>query len=91
MMATLIAEKFEVLGELGRGGMGAVYKVRDTRSDTLLAVKVLHQDFMADPELVKRFYGEAHVVARLTSPPISMMIGTASPAGVPSCGITTTW
>ena len=68
-MVTLIDQKYEVLGELGRGGMGVVYKVRHSRFDILLAVKVLAQDLMTDPELVKRFYREARVMARLTAPP----------------------
>ncbi len=69
-MAVVISRKYEVLGQLGQGGMGVVYKVRHTTLDTTLALKVLPQDLMENQEMVARFYREARVVARFNHPNI---------------------
>lgn len=69
-MAVVISRKYEVLGQLGQGGMGVVYKVRHTALDTILALKVLPRDLTENPEMVTRFYREARVMARLTHPNI---------------------
>jgi hypothetical protein len=66
----LISRKYEVLGPLGQGGMGVVYKVRHVVLDTILALKALPRDLMANPEMVSRFYREARVMARLRHPNI---------------------
>lgn len=66
----IISRKYEVLSPLGQGGMGVVYKVRHVVLDTLLALKVLPPEFMANPEMVSRFYREARVMARLRHPNI---------------------
>jgi len=69
-MAVVISRKYEVLGQLGQGGMGVVYKVRHTALDTILALKVLPRELTENPEMVARFYREARVMARLTHPNI---------------------
>lgn len=69
-METVISRKYEVLGQLGQGGMGVVHKVRHVALDTVLALKVLPHDLMANPEMVTRFYREARVMARLRHPNI---------------------
>jgi WD40 repeat protein len=69
-MSTLISRKYEVLDQLGQGGMGVVYKVRHVTLDTIFALKVLPRDLMENPEMVTRFYREARVVARLSHPNI---------------------
>ena len=65
-MATVISRKYEVIGQLGRGGMGVVYKVRHTALETIHALKVLPSDLMENEEMVSRFYREARVMARLS-------------------------
>jgi hypothetical protein len=62
--------KYEVLRELGRGGMGVVYLARDTTLQREVAVKVMRASFVAEPQYVERFRREAQVVARLTHPNI---------------------
>jgi serine/threonine-protein kinase len=57
--------KYEILGEIGRGGFGAVYKARDTQLDRLVALKVLAPHLTWEPEFVERFHREARAVARL--------------------------
>jgi serine/threonine protein kinase len=59
---------YEVLGLIGAGGMGEVYKARDTRLDRTVAIKILPNERSADPERRARFGCEAHAVAALSHP-----------------------
>ena len=61
---------YEVLGPIGAGGMGEVYKARDTRLDRTVAVKVLPSELSADPERRARFEREARAIASLAHPNI---------------------
>jgi serine/threonine protein kinase len=61
---------YEILALVGAGGMGEVYKARDTRLDRTVAVKVLLADFAADPERRARFEREARAIAALSHPHI---------------------
>jgi serine/threonine-protein kinase len=65
-----ISDKYEVICQVGRGGMGVVYKVRHLTLDTILALKVLPTDLAEDAELVSRFHQEARVMAQLSHPNI---------------------
>ncbi len=60
-----IAGKYEVIGKIGQGGMGAVYKARHVVLDTVVALKVLPDHLADDADLVARFQREARVMARL--------------------------
>jgi eukaryotic-like serine/threonine-protein kinase len=70
----IISRKYEVQGQLGRGSMGVVYKVRHLSLDTISALKALPPYLMENPELVKRFYREARVLAGLKHPNIVRII-----------------
>jgi WD40 repeat protein/tRNA A-37 threonylcarbamoyl transferase component Bud32 len=59
---------FEILGELGRGGMGIVYKARQLDQDRLVAIKVIRKDRLLHADAVKRFRREAQAAARLAHP-----------------------
>ncbi len=64
-LTRFIAPGFKILGELGRGGMGAVYKAWQVRLKRLVAVKVIRADAYADKGSAARFHAEAEAAARL--------------------------
>ena len=66
---------FEVLGPLGAGGMGEVYRARDTRLGREVAVKVLPQAFAHDPARAARFDREARLLATINHPAIAVIYG----------------
>ena len=61
---------YEVTAPIGAGGMGEVYKARDTRLDRSVAIKVLAPDLAGDADLRARFEREARAVAALDHPHI---------------------
>jgi serine/threonine protein kinase/WD40 repeat protein len=61
---------FDVLAELGRGGMGVVYKARHRRLNRLVALKMILSGCAADPHLVQRFLFEAEILARVQHPQV---------------------
>jgi serine/threonine-protein kinase len=63
-------EKYEVVDEIGHGGMATVYRARDTRLNRLVALKVMHPHLQGAPEARHRFAREAVTVARLRHPSI---------------------
>jgi eukaryotic-like serine/threonine-protein kinase len=66
---------YEVLGLIGTGGMGEVYRARDTRLNREVALKVLPARFALDPERLARFQREAQVLASLNHPNIAIIHG----------------
>ena len=64
---------YEILSPLGAGGMGEVYKARDTRLDRFVAVKVLPEHIAAREDLRARFEREARAVASLNHPNICVL------------------
>src|SRR5579872_6305878 len=61
---------YEILAPLGAGGMGEVYRARDTRLDREVAIKVLPESLSQDPDRLRRFEQEARTVAALNHPNI---------------------
>jgi serine/threonine-protein kinase len=62
--------KYEILSELGQGGMGVVYKARDPLIARLVALKTVTPDLTSDPEILQRFYREAQSAGALQHPNI---------------------
>ena len=67
---------------LGRGGMGEVYKARDTRLERDVAIKLLPAAVSDDPERLRRFHQEAHILAALNHPHIATIYGLEECAGL---------
>jgi len=65
-----LGDDYELLGRLGSGGYGRVYRVRDLSLEREVALKVLHPQLTADPAVVERFRREAQLAARLNHPNI---------------------
>src|SRR4051812_9974280 len=61
---------YEITGSLGAGGMGEVYRARDTRLDRTVAIKVLPELFATDPTFRTRFDREARAISSLNHPHI---------------------
>ncbi len=70
MIGKEIDGRYEILEEIGKGGMAHVYKSRDKSLNRLVAVKVLKEDYKDDKEFVRRFNVEAQAVASLSNPHI---------------------
>jgi eukaryotic-like serine/threonine-protein kinase len=66
---------YEILSAIGAGGMGEVYKARDTRLDRTVAIKILPEAFAADADRVARFQREAKTLAALNHPNIAQIFG----------------
>ena len=73
---------YEITGLLGAGGMGEVYRGRDTRLDRPVALKVLPAALAADPRFRQRFDREARVISRLNHPQICTVYDIGDAQGV---------
>ena len=66
---------YEIIDKIGAGGMGEVYRARDTKLDREVAVKILPEALARDPERLARFEREAKVLASLNHPNIAQIYG----------------
>ena len=71
---------YEIVAPLGAGGMGEVYRARDTKLNRDVAIKVLPDEFAADADRLARFSREAQVLASLNHPNIAAIYGIESNA-----------
>lgn len=76
-------EPFELIEQVGKGGMGAVWKARDNATGQIVALKLLHTMFADDPDYVARFEREVEVARRIDSPYVVNVIGYGMRDGVP--------
>lgn len=72
---------YEILAPLGAGGMGQVYRAKDTRLNRAVAVKALHESLAEHPERVARFEREAQLLASLNHPNIGAIYGVEEAQG----------
>ena len=79
---------YEIQSAIGAGGMGEVYKARDTRLDRTVAIKVLPAELSADPDRRARFEREARTIAALNHPHICTLhdVGDARRHDLPRHG-----
>jgi Tol biopolymer transport system component len=73
---------YEIIAPLGAGGMGVVYRARDTKLDRPVAIKVLPERFAKDAERLKRFEREAKMLAALNHPNIAVIYGLEESNGL---------
>ena len=66
----VLGGRYRILDVLGDGGMARVFRAEDTRLGRVVAVKILHQHYLSQPEFVRRFEQEARLAARLSHPNI---------------------
>jgi serine/threonine protein kinase len=78
---SVVAGKYRILEEIGRGGMGIVYKAEDTKLARKVAIKVLPEIFTQDPERLARIEREARVLASLNHPNIAAIHGVEEAEG----------
>jgi serine/threonine protein kinase len=85
---------YEIVARVGAGGMGEVYRARDTRLDRIVAIKVLSSQLAGDPQFRQRFDREARAISALEHPHICSLydVGEQIPsqgsAGTPSTSAT---
>ena len=65
---TLLGERYRILGRLGKGGMGEVYRANDLRLGQTVALKFLPETTSQDPAMLARFYNEVRVARQVTHP-----------------------
>jgi hypothetical protein len=75
--------KYEILGQLGKGGMGVVYKARDPLLERPVALKIMSAELAGDATFKKRFYREARAAAALRHPNIVTIFELGEDQGVP--------
>src|SRR5262245_66446873 len=73
---------YEILSAIGAGGMGEVYRARDTKLDRLVAIKILPEPFARDHDRLARFEREARTLASLTHPNIAIIHGLEEADGI---------
>src|SRR5437667_10735488 len=74
MLGTTLSH-YTIISKLGAGGMGEVYRARDSKLNREVAIKVLPEGFAEDAERVARFQREAQVLASLNHPNIAAIYG----------------
>ena len=75
IIGQVVAGRYEVARQLGRGGMGAVYLVKHKQLGRRFAMKTIKLDLVEDPEALERFHREAKLVSKLRHPNIVDIVG----------------
>ncbi|MFW6287265.1 MAG: protein kinase domain-containing protein, partial [bacterium] len=68
MIGKVLNDRYEIIKELGKGGMAIVFEAQDLLLDRKVALKMLRPEYVNDTDFVKRFRHEAKAVARLSHP-----------------------
>ena len=78
-----MAEDFELLEQVGKGGMGTVWKARATVTGEIVALKLLHEMFIDDADYVARFEREVDIARKVDHPNVVRVLGYGKRGGVP--------
>ena len=68
MIGILLENRYEIVEQIGSGGMSIVYKAKDRKLDRFVAIKVLKEEFLSDEDFLRRFRREAESLQRLNHP-----------------------
>jgi serine/threonine-protein kinase len=68
MIGSILKDRYEIVEQIGSGGMSIVYKARDRKLDRFVAIKVLKEEFLSDEDFLRRFRREAESLQRLNHP-----------------------
>ena len=79
---TTLARRYEVIEELGRGGMGRVYKVRDGKLHEDIALKILNPEIASDPAMIDRFRNELKLARKITHKQVCRMYDLGESDGI---------
>ncbi|WP_306671930.1 protein kinase domain-containing protein [Geothrix campi] len=74
---------YEIVGTLGAGGMGKVFRARDTKLGREVAIKVLAESFASDPARLRRFHQETRVLAAMSHPSVVQVFDAGEDHGLP--------
>jgi Protein kinase domain len=80
---TLLAERYRILGRLGKGGMGEVYRANDLRLGQTVALKFLPETTAKDPGMLARFYNEVRIARQVTHPNVCRVFDIGDVDGQP--------
>src|ERR1017187_4447454 len=80
---TLLAERYRILGRLGKGGMGEVYRANDLRLGQTVALKFLPEATARDPGMLARFYNEVRIARQVTHPNVCRVFDIGDVEGQP--------
>jgi serine/threonine-protein kinase len=80
---TLIAGRYRVIGLLGRGGMGEVYRATDLALGQSVALKILPEDAAGNPQLLERFQGEVRIARQVSHPNVCRVYDLGEADGIP--------
>jgi hypothetical protein len=80
---TLLADRYRIIGPLGRGGMGEVYRATDIRLGQTVALKFLPEEAAHDPGKLARFHNEVRVARQVTHPNVCRVYDIGEVAGLP--------
>lgn len=81
-LSEALGDAYTIEGEIGRGGMGVVYRARDERLQRRVAIKVLPPELAFQDEIRQRFIREAQTAAKLSHPHIVPIHGVSEGAGL---------
>ena len=78
----VLAERYRIVGLLGKGGMGEVYRADDLKLDQPVALKFLPEAVASDPERLDRFYGEVRIARQVSHPNVCRVYDIAEAGGL---------
>jgi serine/threonine protein kinase len=74
-----VIDRYEILGQLGKGGNGVVYLARDVRTGAEVAIKIIHPELARDPVVLQRFQRETRAIAKLQHGNILQLLDASGP------------